>query len=197
LATRRISKIHRLELVIVRRLDEPNWAPIVVYKMLSIDAAKKNSLMPTPLPARGSPDWRESSVLEYRRYLFFRRCCCELRIIRPDGTVRTVQSRGRAIFGETGKPLRMIGTAQDITERKRSEERIRELGAIVESSDDAILGKSLDGIIKSWNKGAEKIYGHAENEVIGQPISMLVPTDRSDEVPQILGRLARGETVNH
>ena len=121
----------------------------------------------------------------------------ELRTVRPDGTVRTLQSRGRAIFDETGKPLRMIGTAQDITERNRAEERIRELGAIVESSDDAILGKTLDGIITSWNKGAEKIYGYVENEVIGQPISILVPTDRQGEAPQILGRLARGEAVNH
>ena len=67
----------------------------------------------------------------------------------------------------------------------------------MESSDDAILGKTLDGIITSWNKGAEKIYGYLEKEVIGQPISMLVPTDRQDEAPQILGRLARGEAVNH
>jgi two-component system cell cycle sensor histidine kinase/response regulator CckA len=122
---------------------------------------------------------------------------CELRTVRPDGTVRTLRARGRAIFDETGKPLRMIGTAQDITGWKRAEERIRELGAIVESSDDAILGKTLDGIITSWNKGAEKIYGYVENEVIGQPISILVPTDRQDEAPQILGRLARGEAVDH
>jgi PAS domain S-box-containing protein len=67
----------------------------------------------------------------------------------------------------------------------------------VESSDDAILGKTLDGIITSWNKGAEKIYGYLENEVIGQPISILVPTDREDETPQILGRLARGQAFNH
>ena len=91
----------------------------------------------------------------------------------------------------------MVGCSADITERRRAEERIRELGAIVESSDDAILGMTLDGIITSWNKGAEKIYGYAENEVIGQPISILVPADRQDEAPQILGRLARGEAINH
>ena len=89
----------------------------------------------------------------------------------------------------------MVGCSVDITERKRAEERIRELGAIVESSDDAIFGKTLDGTITSWNKGAEKIYGYAENEVIGQPISILVPADRRDEVPRILGRLARGEAI--
>ena len=78
-------------------------------------------------------------------------------------------------------PLRMIGTVLDITEREREEERIRELGAIVESSYDAIFRKTLDGIITSWNKGAEKIYGFAADEVIGQPISILFPSDRHDE----------------
>ena len=87
--------------------------------------------------------------------------------------------------------------ALDITERKRAEERIRELGAIVESSDDAIFGRTLDGLITSWNKGAEKIYGYAENEVIGQPVSILVPVDRQDEAPEILGRVAQGESISH
>src|SRR3984893_11746199 len=82
-------------------------------------------------------------------------------------------------------------------ETKQAEERIHELGAIVESSDDAIFGKTLDGIITSWNKGAEKIYGYAENEVIGQPVSILVPVDRQDEAPEILGRVAQGESISH
>ena len=82
-----------------------------------------------------------------------------------------------------------------ITERKQAEKRIRELGAIVERSDDAILGKTLDGIITSWNKGAEKIYDYAEKEVIGQPISILIPTDRQNELLRLLGRLARGESI--
>ena len=103
---------------------------------------------------------------------------CELRIVLPDGTVRTLYSRGLAIFDETGKPLRMIGTTQDITERKRAEERIRELAAIVESSDDAIFGVTMEGTITRWNKGAEKIYGYTEAEVIGQSISILIPAGR-------------------
>jgi PAS domain S-box-containing protein len=82
-------------------------------------------------------------------------------------------------------------------ESKQAEERIHELGAIVESSDDAIFGKTLDGIITSWNKGAEKMYGYAENDVIGQPISILLPTDRRDEAPEILGRVAQGESISH
>jgi len=96
-----------------------------------------------------------------------------------------------------GKISGITCVALDITERKRAEERIRELGAIVESSDDAIFGRTLDGLITSWNKGAEKIYGYAENEVIGQPVSILVPVDRQDEAPEILGRVAQGESISH
>src|SRR2546428_3666787 len=71
------------------------------------------------------------------------------------------------------------------------------LAAIVESSDDAIIGKTLDGTIISWNPGAERIYGYRDEEVIGRPISILVPPDHSDELPPIFERLRRGERIDH
>lgn len=71
------------------------------------------------------------------------------------------------------------------------------LAAIVDSSDDAIIGKTLDGTIISWNKGAERIYGYTADQVIGQPISILIPPDRPDELPSILSRVARGERIDH
>lgn len=77
------------------------------------------------------------------------------------------------------------------------EEANLRLAAIVESSDDAIIGKTLDGTITSWNKGAEKIYGYAASEVVGRPISILVPAERADEIPQILQQLRQGEHVDH
>ena len=86
---------------------------------------------------------------------------------------------------------------RDITERKRAEEIRAQLAAIVESSDDAIIGKTLDGIISSWNKGAEKVYGYMAAEVVGTSISILVPPDQPDELPDILKRLRRGESINH
>jgi PAS domain S-box-containing protein len=71
------------------------------------------------------------------------------------------------------------------------------LAAIVDSTDDAVIGKTLDGTIISWNKGAERIYGYAAAEVVGRPISILIPSERADELPAILSRLARGERIEH
>lgn len=86
---------------------------------------------------------------------------------------------------------------QHVSELKRAGETLSRLASIVQSSDDAIIGKQLDGTIASWNPGAERIYGYAEAEVIGRNISMLVPPDRPDESAQILGRVKRGERVDH
>jgi len=71
------------------------------------------------------------------------------------------------------------------------------LAAIVETSDDAIYGKTLEGVILSWNHGAERMYGYAAAEIVGRPVSILVPPSSTDEVPQILEKLKRGERVDH
>ena len=83
----------------------------------------------------------------------------------------------------------------DITARKKTEATTSRLAAIVESSDDAIVTKDIDGIITSWNRGAEKIFGYAEEEVIGKPITLLIPADRQHEEVSILERIRRGERV--
>src|SRR3984957_14804300 len=71
------------------------------------------------------------------------------------------------------------------------------LKAIVDSSDDAIISKDLNGVVTSWNKGAERLFGYTAAEMIGQPITILIPMDRQDEEPHILSRLRRGERVEH
>src|SRR5712671_75748 len=71
------------------------------------------------------------------------------------------------------------------------------LSAVVESSGDAIISKSLSGVIHSWNKGAERIFGYREEEAIGQPVSMLIPPERADEESRILQRIASGERIEH
>src|SRR5215211_7549541 len=71
------------------------------------------------------------------------------------------------------------------------------LTAIVESADDAIISKTLEGVITSWNKGAERIFGYTADEVIGQPVTILFPEDHIDEEPAILARIRAGERVEH
>jgi PAS domain S-box-containing protein len=98
---------------------------------------------------------------------------------------------------DAGQVYAGLVIALDITESKMAEERSAKLAAIVESSDDAIIGKTLEGIITSWNHSAERIFGYADMEMIGQSILKLLPPDRQDEEPQIIGRLKRGERVAH
>ena len=85
----------------------------------------------------------------------------------------------------------------DVTQRKQNEEAIRRLAAIVESSEDAIIAKTLEGTILSWNNGAEKLYGYSAEEAIGKSIAILVPPDHPAELPEILKRLAEGERITH
>jgi PAS domain S-box-containing protein len=87
--------------------------------------------------------------------------------------------------------------ASDLIERKEAEEVRGRLAAIVESSADAIVSKDLNGIIQTWNAGAEHLFGYSLQEAIGQPISMLIPPDNSDEEPGILERIRRGERLEH
>ncbi len=92
---------------------------------------------------------------------------------------------------------RSIASFLDITERRQTEQKAAQLAAIVESSDDAIIGKNLDGSITSWNRGAEKIYGYAASEVIGKPISILFASGLEDDAKQILEKIKSGEPVEH
>jgi PAS domain S-box-containing protein len=127
-------------------------------------------------------------VLEYK---------VEKRYVRKDGQEIWVNVDATVIRNEAGQPLRMLVIIQDISEHKEAEEARARLAAIVESSDDAIIGKTLDGLITSWNRGAQKIYGYSKEEVVGKRINILVPPEYPDEIPQILGKIRRGEVVDH
>ncbi len=90
-----------------------------------------------------------------------------------------------------------LSLATDVADRRRAEEAQLHLAAIVSSSDDAILSKDLDGIITSWNAGAERMYGYRAQDIVGQPVSLLFPPDRQQEFTDIMERIRRGERVDH
>jgi diguanylate cyclase (GGDEF)-like protein/PAS domain S-box-containing protein len=121
----------------------------------------------------------------------------ETRYERRDGSTVWVEVRVSLIRDERGGPLNFLAQVLDLTERKQGEEVRAHLAAIVESSEDAIVGQDLDGTIVSWNRGAERLYGYRATEVVGRPISVLVPEDRSGELEQILGRIRRGERIEN
>lgn len=85
----------------------------------------------------------------------------------------------------------------EIEQRRRAELDARRLAAIVESSDDAIVAKDLDGVITSWNQGAERLFGYTSDEVVGKPVTILIPADRHNEEPALLARIRRGERIDH
>ena len=101
------------------------------------------------------------------------------------------------IEGPAGGVTGICGIATDITERKRLQIASLHLAAIIESSDDAIVSKDLNGIITSWNAGAERILGYTASEIVGKPISLLAPPEALNEMPDILSKIRRGERVDH
>jgi PAS domain S-box-containing protein len=118
-------------------------------------------------------------------------------LIARDGIEHPIDDSGAPIRAPRGSLLGVVLIFRDITERKRDEATRALLAAIVASSKDAIIGKTLEGTITSWNQGAERMYGYTADQVIGQPIALLVPSDLPDEIPGILARLARGEAIEH
>jgi PAS domain S-box-containing protein len=121
----------------------------------------------------------------------------ELELLRPDGTKRRVIANGEAQRDSNGAIVSLRGTVQDISDRKLTEEATALLAAIVASSDDAVVSKTLDGIITSWNKSAERIFGYSAAEAVGQHITLIVPPDRHSEEDDILAQLRRGERIDH
>lgn len=114
-----------------------------------------------------------------------------------NGEVMPVLYNASVYRDEQGQIIGAFAAARDITELKRAEEKLRHLAAIVESSDDAIIGKTLDQKILSWNQGAERIYGYTAAEMLGCTIAVLVPPGFEDEMEAIMERVRHGEGVEH
>ena len=117
----------------------------------------------------------------------------EYRYLHPEKGMRWFYCKGRRVRGET----RMYGIVQDITPRKVAEESSQRLAAIVQSSDDAIASKDLTGIVTSWNRAAERMFGYTAEEIVGRSITMIIPPELLEDEAKILSTIALGESIDH
>ena len=118
-------------------------------------------------------------------------------LIARDGKETPIDDSAVPIIDQSGEIAGVVLVFRDVTEKKQAEELRERLAAIVESSDDIIASKDLNGVLKSWNKGAEKTLGYTADEVIGKHASMLMPPELVEDMPRILGRIRRGEKADH
>jgi PAS domain S-box-containing protein len=116
---------------------------------------------------------------------------------RPDGTRVNFLPFPTPLWEESGRLVGAINLLMDTTERHRSEIEAARLAAIVTSSDDAIISKSLDGVINSWNDAATRIFGYQSQDAVGQPITLIIPPELHDDEKRILAHLGRGERIDH
>ena len=117
----------------------------------------------------------------------------EYRYMHPEKGLRWLYCKGRRVRGET----RMYGIVEDITTRKSAQDASQRLAAIVESSDDAIASKDLKGVVTSWNRAAERMFGYTSEEMVGRPITTIIPPELHDDETRILATIARGESIDH
>jgi PAS domain S-box-containing protein len=189
-----------------RRLFESAKDGILILDARSGEIVDVNPFMEELL---GSPHQEFLKKQLWEVGLFENRESCEASIhtLQEAGVIRhgllTCQSKdGRKIDVEFVGNAYAVGdekviqcNVRDISKRRQAEEAARRLAAIVESSEDAIIGKTLSGMIQTWNRGAERLYGYAAEEIIGRPVSILVPPRLSDEISQIMEKVRRGEGV--
>jgi diguanylate cyclase (GGDEF)-like protein/PAS domain S-box-containing protein len=121
----------------------------------------------------------------------------DLRIRRPDGQPITVRIRGRVVFDERDTATRLVGTVQDVSHEVEARAARELLSAVVESSDDAILTKDSGGVITSWNRGAERLYGYTAQEAVGSRISILEPPELQGQQEEITRQVFAGQPLHH
>ena len=121
----------------------------------------------------------------------------EYRLLLPDGTIRHINEIVYPVVDGSGKVVERFGVVSDVTERKQAETEISRLAAIVSSSDDAIYSADTDGIIITWNPGAERLYGYTAKEIKGKHFTTLIPEDGRSEALAVRDRLFRGEAMVH
>jgi len=116
---------------------------------------------------------------------------------RPDGTRFRFVPHPTPLFDRSGKLVGALNVLLDVTDRQEIEKASRHLAAIVESSEDAVISKTLEGVIQSWNRSAERMFGYTAQEIVGRSVLTLIPRDRHHEEDEILRRLRQGERIEH
>jgi PAS domain S-box-containing protein len=129
---------------------------------------------------------REGAVVELANHTI---------LIARDGVERPIDDSAAPIRSRAGVPVGAVLVFRDVTERKQAEEAQARLAAIVESSEDAIISKTLDGVVQTWNAAAERLFGYTAREAIGRSITLIIPPERLPEEQTILSRLLRGERI--
>ncbi len=142
------------------------------------------------------PDDRDYADNAHKKALNGKPFSIDHRIILANGEERIVHIQSETIFNDENIPIRLKGIIQDITEHKKAEEKIQTLANAVESSSDAIITVSLDGIITSWNKAAEQVYDYSAQEVIGKSVSILAPSYLREETKKLTEIVIQGEKVH-
>lgn len=122
---------------------------------------------------------------------------CELRVTRRDGREILLEVRGTPRHGASGAAVAVAGVAADVTDRRTAEHAHAQLAAVVESSDDAVIGMTPDGLITSWNDGAARLLGHASDEIVGQSIDKTIPPELRERAKATRRRVAGGERLEH
>src|SRR5674476_253957 len=117
--------------------------------------------------------------------------------VRKDGTEVPVSITVAPIRDESGVVVGASAVHRDVTEQRKALAVAERLAAIVEYSDDAILGSTLEGIVTSWNRAAERLYGYSSEETIGKPLTILTPQDRAGEIQAVLATIKAGQHVEH
>ncbi|MFY9201222.1 MAG: PAS domain S-box protein, partial [Methanosarcina flavescens] len=143
------------------------------------------------------PDDRDYVDNTLREAVSSRLSSVDHRIVLDNGEVRTIHVRFEVIFNEENLPVRARGIVQDITERKKAEEKIKTLVNAVESSNDAIITTSLEGVVTSWNKGAEQVYGYSAEEILGKNISVIEPPGLKGEIGQLIEKIKNNDKVQY
>ena len=116
---------------------------------------------------------------------------------RKDGTLIPISLTVSPIYDDAGTVVGASKVARDISDRRSGEIAMRRLAAVVESSDDAIVTKNLDGVITSWNRAPERMFGYTAAEAVGRSIRMIIPADRQHEEDTVLSRIRAGQSIDH